>query len=553
MDGFVGMDTAAVLQLAAAITRAQGRLAELSGRLGSQVGSMPWQGADADAVRARWRGGVQLPLQAATLAMAGSARTLRGQVAQQDAASAAMVTVLPVAPPPSPVPRLVGGTAPAERSGYLHRNTPWLPDAVEGPVELLAHGAATDVLGDVRRADSLALLGLEQAGGRLGLQTAGLGQLRRDLDSFSGHAQELMAGERSPAVAELAAGGLLVGGSAAVGAYELATGEDIALLDDRRGGIIHQVRTDQTVHPAPGTLTDLVEDNNALRAHGTARSGAIGIQELRPRGSAGSDSVYLVQIPPTEGGGITSYDSWGAQGNSRDWASNGRLMAGQDVAAMDDVRAAMRAPGPDGRPLVPDGAPVVLVGHSQGGIIGAHLAADPRFNAAAGTPGSYNVQAAFSVGSPIQTVLPAQATTRVVNGTHRGEAGMTSVPLTVPGGVIHMPALPHVSGDLVGHLDLQGLRMDGTVPDAGVVQEVSAHGYPTGDPGHLLEDNHESVQRRTDGTPARDRGYLGTVERERRTDPALRSLEAELSGRILGPDVEVVRTSVVDVGREDRR
>src|SRR5690625_7034250 len=74
----------------------------------------------------------------------------------------------------------------------------------------------------------------------------------------------------------------------------------------------------------------------------------------------------------------------------------------------------------------------MFVGHSQGGLTAAQLAADPSFNNTSGTPGSYNVTHSFSVGSPIETVIPAQGSTRVVNVAHNPVWDATA----------HVPGLP---------------------------------------------------------------------------------------------------------------
>src|SRR5699024_10093905 len=161
--------------------------------------------------------------------------------------------------------------------------------------------------------------------------------------------------------------------------------------------------------PAQGaqTLQDLIVQNDALRMDnpgGPLEHGQIGIQEVHRTG--GGDPAYIVQVPPTEGAAFSDVPgAYGEQGNSRDWGSNLRLVAGQHPAAMDDVRAAREAAG------VPAGADVLLVGHSQGGIVANHLSADPTFNSSSGDSGTYNVTHAFSVGSPVQTVVPAQGST----------------------------------------------------------------------------------------------------------------------------------------------
>src|SRR5699024_12402232 len=108
-------------------------------------------------------------------------------------------------------------------------------------------------------------------------------------------------------------------------------------------------------------------------------NGQIGIQEVRS--TQGGEPSYIVQVPPTEADLSDVPGAYGGQGNSRDWASNLRLVAGQHPAAMDDVRAAMEEAG------IPPGADVMSVGHPQGGSGAATPSADPALNSRSGAPG----------------------------------------------------------------------------------------------------------------------------------------------------------------------
>src|SRR5699024_11645642 len=78
------------------------------------------------------------------------------------------------------------------------------------------------------------------------------------------------------------------------------------------------------------------------------------------------------------------------------------------------------------------------------GIVANHLSADPTFNSSSGEPGTYNITHTFSVGSPVQTVVPAQGTTESVNVNHEASLGH--------GGF---------GGDLIPATDLGGLQADG--------------------------------------------------------------------------------------------
>ncbi len=73
----------------------------------------------------------------------------------------------------------------------------------------------------------------------------------------------------------------------------------------------------------------------------------------------------------------------------RDLSGNLNLVAGNPTAAAESVTRAMENAG------IPQGSPVMLVGHSQGGIIAAQLASDPAFVE------RYGVSHVMTYGAPI--------------------------------------------------------------------------------------------------------------------------------------------------------
>ncbi|MBW0255503.1 GPI inositol-deacylase [Cellulomonas sp. PS-H5] len=97
----------------------------------------------------------------------------------------------------------------------------------------------------------------------------------------------------------------------------------------------------------------------------------------------GGSSAWIVQIPGTQ--------EWGAQrgDNPVDLTTNVRLMAGQSTHMQAQVQEAMRRAG------VGPGEPVMLTGHSQGGITAAALASDPAFRS------EFDVRSVVTGGSPI--------------------------------------------------------------------------------------------------------------------------------------------------------
>jgi hypothetical protein len=555
--GFCGMETGRAREVARLLRTQAEVCADAAVSVCDALAVTSWQGPDAEAFRRELRELTDGPLTGSADGLGRQADLLLKEANAQDLASAAGIPGRPESTPdgaagPGPA-ACAPGTLPqvdtaGSREGYRHENSPFLPDVLEDPFEQELATMAGGWADVVDRGMQDGIDRIQQPLDDLGLRTDGVDQFQDDLLHLNGIMRDWSTGERVPTISELGAAGLVTGLSGGVAGHEMLRGKDTPFLDDRPGGTVHDVRTDTTLSAGPRDLQDLVMGNDALRGHPAVDAGQVGIQEVVPAG--GTRPVYIVQVPPTEGRGITEVPgAWGEQGNSRDWGENLREVAGQDPAALDDVRAAMAAPGADGRPLVPPGSRVMLVGHSQGGIIAAHLAADPGFNNSSGAAGSYDVTRTFSVGSPVQTIVPAQPCTEVVNVTH---------------GPVQVHTDGTASGDPIGHLDLQGAQIGGgalaspnvheVVLDGGYEQPLidRDEGGPVGGdedrrgPGERwLETNHDSVGE--DHDPAA--GYAGTVGRQTATDPTLAALQQDLEGTYLGAGTTVTASHVVTVGR----
>jgi hypothetical protein len=158
-------------------------------------------------------------------------------------------------------------------------------------------------------------------------------------------------------------------GSAADDLGELLFGDYTGDLDDDYP--VRDLEID-----APHDVEDLIEGLAVPAADGVA-DGVITIQQV-----VGPDGVrYIVQLPGT--------DDFMDEHAIRNMGSNLNLIAGDDTAYGDAIRQAMEAAG------VPHDAPVMLVGHSQGGMQAAALAGDPDFD--------YHVTHVVTAGSPIAT------------------------------------------------------------------------------------------------------------------------------------------------------
>ncbi len=533
VTGFRGMETEQVRGQGRRVRAAARQLELLREHLGTVVAATGWAGPDAEAFRGRWADSAAPGMTAVCGQLTGLAGALLAEAGRQDLASGPD-PLLPVAEGrPRPAP-----------------DGPGIPDRLEGAGQAALSPLGALVADRIGWGVDPAMELIAGSAAGLGLDTDGLVRFRGDAAHLGGLIGDWASGERVPTLAELGASALLVGGTGLIAPVELFT--DTGFLDPRTAVTVHAV-TAVSDPSTPQDLADLIRAHDEARREmfdrtGTERfdghrSGQIRIQTVQ---TPGGGQRFIVHAPPTGGAGILSPAAWGAQGNSAGWDSDLRSMAGQASAAMADVRAAMSAPGPDGAPLVPAGAEVLLVGHSQGGLTAAQLVADPTFNSTSGAAGSYDVTHSFSIGSPVQTVVPAQGSTQVVNVAHDPVWERSSL---WPEVLAH----PSHIADPVPRLDLGGYRVDGSRVSAPNVREawlpapVQTYGESS-----QLHNAHDSVLLTARGADPTG-GYYGSVRRHTGSDPVLSALQRDLEGRYLGAGVAVVSDRIVEVGREDLR
>ena len=130
-------------------------------------------------------------------------------------------------------------------------------------------------------------------------------------------------------------------------------------------------------HEPPRSLEDIIEDLGSTAA-GDVPNGVISIQTVT---DADGNVSHVVQLPGT--------DDFFSDSDIRNMGSNLNLIAGDDTAYAEAIRKAMEAAGVD------PSDPVMLVGHSQGGMQAAALAGDPDFG--------YNVTNVVTAGAPVAT------------------------------------------------------------------------------------------------------------------------------------------------------
>lgn len=171
--------------------------------------------------------------------------------------------------------------------------------------------------------------------------------------------------------------------------------------------------------PPPGGLADLVdrvvscyppEPAGVPSAVGTAhRAGAGSGRPSQPEQPArvrvdqvigpGGRRAWVVAVP-----GQQEMSLRGGT-NPFDLAGDVHAMARQDTAAREGTLAAMEAAG------IPPGEPVLIAGHSQGGMVAASLAADPKVRT------RFHITHVLTVGSPVAE-FPVPADVQVLSVEH---------------------------------------------------------------------------------------------------------------------------------------
>lgn len=155
----------------------------------------------------------------------------------------------------------------------------------------------------------------------------------------------------------------------------------------------------------PTSLSDLMRslnDTNALDTTDPDRHGAIQVQRIV---AEDGQERYVVYIPGTDDLGPIPQDGK----HARDMETNYQLIGGLDSAYGDGITEAMREAGLSGKD-------VMLVGHSQGGMVATSLAADPEFAR------EFTVKHVVTAGSPTAQVTDLPSGTRAIHFENRGDA-----------------------------------------------------------------------------------------------------------------------------------
>ncbi len=133
-----------------------------------------------------------------------------------------------------------------------------------------------------------------------------------------------------------------------------------------------------------GDLLDGLDFRNAQNSDVNGEGSNIDVKAVRD--ANGNVTGYIVDIPGTQVWNAPFADD---KNNANDMGTNIDGIAGNETVLQKGIEEALRNAG------VPADAPVMLVGHSQGGIVAARAANDFV------TSGAYNVTHVVTAGSPV--------------------------------------------------------------------------------------------------------------------------------------------------------
>lgn len=415
MSQTIGMDPLQVRHFARSLENAAGDLELLGMQISGSISSVPWRGSDADSFRSGWSTRHRPTLTRIADSLRQAALVAGDNADAQDQTS-------DTGSAGSRVPVAAGSTAGSADTGSGNNDGGWLADGWDWVSD--GAGWITETTADT--ADWF------QDRAELGF-----GNIHRsfmDYGEQSAHLVSLLdqwVGGSPPTLMELAATGMLIRGEWTEAKLTVLTlGQwDLPLLDDGTSWagepIPVGVSASGTGTSASGHAEGVLPTDLRAIAMNTAQaysdrqveSSADGsVRITRVDGPSGPS--YIVNIPGTQ--------EWSPATSitAADLTGNLVTASGQLSTASEAVALAMERAG------IESGAPVMLAGHSQGGMTAAALAADPAFSA------QFNVTNVMAYGSPIDgTAVPAEV--RIIAFQHEN--------------------------DVVPMLDLGGASMDGSI------------------------------------------------------------------------------------------
>lgn len=448
---FQGMDTEQVTGQSEALARAAQRLEGLLGELDGSVRSVAWVGPDADAFREQWG---STRREGESLVMPGledRSRELQQHVEEQDRASE------------------------DGDGGWFGDMMDWLGDTAGDAVDAIGDGM--DWLGD-RISD-----GADWVGDRIGEGLDWLGDRVQDRKDLVSTAIDAVRDFEWPRVTELlvdGATGLIRGTGDAI---EALTGIDLKLADDGTGYADAPVPVtgEESGLVPPSDLSQIIANTNTT--YGDKETGEVSMAVV-----GNPPTGVIVNIPGTEKWGPGAGDNPMDLTGNAEQAGSGGWSAGSQATA--DAIAQLYADND-----IPPGTPLMLNGHSQGGMVASSLAANEDFAA------QYNLTNVMTYGSPVDN-YSVPSSVNQLNLQHGGDAvpridlgglalgpggggsdGATNITLDSPGAHPFDFGTNHSGAEYQNSVQTQLQDPNSTLSQYS--QDPSLAPFLTGDPGNV--------------------------------------------------------------------
>ncbi len=448
---FQGMDTEQVTGQSEALARAAQRLEGLLGDLDGSVRSVAWVGPDADAFREQWG---STRREGESLVMPGledRSRELQQHVEEQDRASE------------------------DGDGGWFGDMMEWLGDTAGDVVDAIGDGM--DWLGD-RIGD-----GGDWVGDRIGEGLDWLGDRVQDGKDLVSTAIDAVRDFEWPRVTELlvdGATGLIRGTGDAI---EALTGIDLKLADDGTGYADAPVPVtgEESGLVPPSDLSQIIANTNTT--YGDKETGEVSMSVV-----GNPPTGVIVNIPGTEKWGPGAGDNPMDLTGNAEQAGSGGWSAGSQATA--DAIAQLYADND-----IPPGTPLMLGGHSQGGMIASSLAANEDFAS------QYNLTNVMTYGSPVDN-YSVPSSVNQLNLQHGGDAvpridlgglalgpggggsdGATNITLDSPGAHPFDFGTNHSGAEYQNSVQTQLQDPDSALSQYS--QDPSLAPFLTGDPGNV--------------------------------------------------------------------
>lgn len=448
---FQGMDTEQVTGQSEALARAAQRLEGLLGELDGSVRSVAWVGPDADAFREQWG---STRREGESLVMPGledRSRELQQHVEEQDRASE------------------------DGDGGWFGDMMDWLGDTAGDVVDAIGDGM--DWLGD-RISD-----GADWVGDRIGEGLDWLVDRVQDGKDLVSTAIYAVRDFEWPRVTELlvdGATGLIRGTGDAI---EALTGIDLKLADDGTGYADAPVPVtgEESGLVPPSDLSQIIANTNTT--YGDKETGEVSMSVV-----GNPPTGVIVNIPGTEKWGPSAGDNPMDLTGNAEQAGSGGWSAGSQATA--DAIAQLYADND-----IPPGTPLMLNGHSQGGMIASSLAANEDFAS------QYNLTNVMTYGSPVDN-YSVPSSVNQLNLQHGGDAvpridlgglalgpggggsdGATNITLDSPGAHPFDFGTNHSGAEYQNSVQTQLQDPDSALSQYS--QDPSLAPFLTGDPGNV--------------------------------------------------------------------